>query len=153
MANKFTQRWVIQNKNYHKHVLHYLLTIIIFPFHLFPKHCSSFRSNQTMIMCTAQEMRQHILLNMYVTWVPFPGIQSRYHVVYISCVMYICYHIITLWCLASWASYQIRKIARGACAGNVGNVFRATDFKGKLVILACITTRTSRSCRDACWVR
>ena len=28
------------------------------------------------------------------------------------------------------ASYQIRKIAGCTCAGNAGNVFRATDFKG-----------------------
>ena len=30
----------------------------------------------------------------------------------------------------TWASYQIRKIAGCACAGNAGNVFPATDFKG-----------------------
>ena len=29
-----------------------------------------------------------------------------------------------------WASYQIRKIAVCTCAGNAGNVFPATDFKG-----------------------
>ena len=29
-----------------------------------------------------------------------------------------------------WASYQIRKIAGCACAGNDGNVFPAADFKG-----------------------
>ena len=29
-----------------------------------------------------------------------------------------------------WASDQIRKIAGYACAGNAGNVFPATDFKG-----------------------
>ena len=29
-----------------------------------------------------------------------------------------------------WTSYQIRKIAGCACAGNAGNVFPATDFKG-----------------------
>ena len=29
-----------------------------------------------------------------------------------------------------WASYHIRKIAGCACAGNAGNVFPATDFKG-----------------------
>ena len=29
-----------------------------------------------------------------------------------------------------WASYQIRKIAGCVCAGNAGNVFPATDFKG-----------------------
>ena len=28
-----------------------------------------------------------------------------------------------------WASYQIRKIAGCACAGNAGNVSPATDFK------------------------
>ena len=31
---------------------------------------------------------------------------------------------------SGWASYQIRKIACCACAGNAGNVFPATDFKG-----------------------
>ena len=29
-----------------------------------------------------------------------------------------------------WASYQIRKIAGCACAGNTGNVSPLTDFKG-----------------------
>ena len=29
-----------------------------------------------------------------------------------------------------WTSYQIRKIAGCACAGDAGNVFPATDFKG-----------------------
>ena len=29
-----------------------------------------------------------------------------------------------------WASYQIRKTERCACAGNAGDVFPATDFKG-----------------------
>ena len=33
-------------------------------------------------------------------------------------------------CPAAWTSYQIRKIAGCACAGNAGNVFPATDFKG-----------------------
>ena len=32
--------------------------------------------------------------------------------------------------IESWASYLIRKIAGCACAGNAGNVFPATDFKG-----------------------
>ena len=51
-----------------------------------------------------------------------------------------------------WASYQIRKIAGCACAGNAGNVFPATDFKGnrKLAISACITARASRTSPDAC---
>ena len=31
---------------------------------------------------------------------------------------------------ALWASVQIRKIVGGAYAGNAGNVFFATDFKG-----------------------
>ena len=30
----------------------------------------------------------------------------------------------------AWASYQIRKIAGCACAGNTGNVFPTIDFKG-----------------------
>ena len=42
-----------------------------------------------------------------------------------------------------WASYQIRKIAVCACAGNAGNVFPTTNFKGNrwLAIPACITAR------------
>ena len=51
-----------------------------------------------------------------------------------------------------WASYQIRKIADFACAGNAGNDFLATNFNGNcwLAISACITARASRTCRDAC---
>ena len=54
--------------------------------------------------------------------------------------------------LALWASCQIRKSVGCACAGNVENVFPATDFKGnhKLAIPACITARASHTCRDAC---
>ena len=38
-----------------------------------------------------------------------------------------------------------------ACAGNAGNVFPATDFKGnrRIAIPSCITARRSRTCRDA----
>ena len=32
--------------------------------------------------------------------------------------------------IPQWASYQIRKILGCACAGNAGNIFPATDFKG-----------------------
>ena len=42
----------------------------------------------------------------------------------------------------SWASYQIRKIAVCACAGNAGNVFPAT---GELAIPACTTAREARA--------
>ena len=37
-------------------------------------------------------------------------------------------------------------------AGNAGNVFYATDFKGnrELAFPACITSRASRTCPDAC---
>ena len=44
------------------------------------------------------------------------------------------------------ASCHIRKIAGCACAGNAGNVFPATDFKGnrELAIPACITARALR---------
>ena len=45
------------------------------------------------------------------------------------------------------ASYQIRKLAGCACAGNAGSVFPATDFSW-LAIPACITARASRTCRD-----
>ena len=59
--------------------------------------------------------------------------------------------IINPW-IRQWASYQIRKIAVCACAGNAGNVFLATNFKGNrwLAIPACITARASCTCRDAC---
>ena len=55
-------------------------------------------------------------------------------------------------CACSWASYQILKTVGCACAGNAGSVFPATDFKGNCQIAtpACITARTSRTCRDAC---
>ena len=33
-----------------------------------------------------------------------------------------------------WASYQLRKIAVYACAGNAGNVCPTTDFKGKMLV-------------------
>ena len=44
-------------------------------------------------------------------------------------------------------SCQIRKSVGCACAGNAGNVFPATDFKGKreLAIPTCIKTRASRN--------
>ena len=53
---------------------------------------------------------------------------------------------------SSWASCQIRNIVGCACAGDAGNVFPATDFKGNrlLAIPACITARAWRTCRDAC---
>ena len=53
------------------------------------------------------------------------------------------------WLSGQCASYQIREIAGYTCAGNAGNVFPATDFKGNryLASPACITTRASR---DAC---
>ena len=52
----------------------------------------------------------------------------------------------------SWASSQILKPAGCVCAGNAGNVFPATDFKGnrQLATPACITAHASRTCRDAC---
>ena len=36
----------------------------------------------------------------------------------------------------TWVTYQIRKIAGCACAGNAGNVFPATDFKGKVPLIS-----------------
>ena len=55
----------------------------------------------------------------------------------------------------TWASYQIRKIVGCACAGkagNVGNVFPATEIKGNryLTMPECIKARAPRTCRDAC---
>ena len=53
---------------------------------------------------------------------------------------------------APWASCQKRKLAGCACSGNAGNVCPATDSKGnrKLSILACITARAWRTCRNPC---
>ena len=53
--------------------------------------------------------------------------------------------------ISQWASCQICKIAGCAYAGNAGNVFPATEFKGNrwLAIPACIPTRASRTCHDA----
>ena len=52
----------------------------------------------------------------------------------------------------AWASYQIRKIAGCACAGNAGNFSPAADFKGnrELAIPACTTACAWRTFRDAC---
>ena len=51
----------------------------------------------------------------------------------------------------AWASYQIRKIAGCACAGNAGKIFPTADFKGNrsFAIPAYITARASRTWRDA----
>ena len=40
-----------------------------------------------------------------------------------------CYRVVS-----TWASYQIRKIASCACAGNAGNVFPAADFQGNRLV-------------------
>ena len=55
--------------------------------------------------------------------------------------------------LVTLASYQIRKIAGSTCAGNAGNVFPTTDFKGNrgLAIRACITARASRTYAFIIW--
>ena len=46
-----------------------------------------------------------------------------------------------------WASYQIRKIASFACAGNAGGVFPRHPGSA---IPTCITARAARACRGAC---
>ena len=45
-----------------------------------------------------------------------------------------------------WVSYQMRKIADCACAGNAGNVFPTTDFKGNRVthVLWCMSGSLTR---------
>ena len=43
-----------------------------------------------------------------------------------------------LWCITPWASYQIRKIAGCACAGDAGNGFTATDFKGNRLLARAV---------------
>ena len=42
--------------------------------------------------------------------------------------------IVSVSIVTEWTSYQIRKIARCACAGNAGNVFPATGFKRKRLV-------------------
>ena len=50
-----------------------------------------------------------------------------------------------------WASYQIRKIAGCACAGNAGNVFPRRRFQRKqLVSDPGMHHGTCVTCRDAC---
>ena len=49
--------------------------------------------------------------------------------------------------LCAWASCQIRKIAGCACAGNAGNVFRATAGYRSRHASRHVRPRT---CRDAC---
>ena len=50
----------------------------------------------------------------------------------------------------SWASYQIRKIAGCACAGNYMERFL---YHRGLAIPTCITARALRTCRDSCRYR
>ena len=54
------------------------------------------------------------------------------------------------WPSMLWDSFQMRQILSCACAGNTGNIFRDTDFKGNRLLAtpAYITARASR--RDAC---
>ena len=47
----------------------------------------------------------------------------------------------------AWASYQMRKIAGCACAGNAGNVFPATDFKGNRYLGSRHASRHVRNAR------
>ena len=61
---------------------------------------------------------------------------------------------VTLQALAQLTSYQIRKTAGCACAGNAGKCcfFSAADFNVNswLAIPACITARMWRTCRNSC---
>ena len=54
---------------------------------------------------------------------------------------------IFIYFLLEWASYQIRKIADCACAGNAGNVFPATPGQR---FPTCITAHAWRTWLDAC---
>ena len=40
----------------------------------------------------------------------------------------------TRWCVSPWASYQIRKVAGCACAGNAGNVFPTRRLQRKPLV-------------------
>ena len=52
----------------------------------------------------------------------------------------------------TWTSYQIRKIADCACAGKAGKRFPCHRLQRKLLVSdpACMTSRASRTYRDAC---
>ena len=62
---------------------------------------------------------------------------------YIHALVVLCFVVVTSsaqWCFifitvtSQWASYQIRKIAGCACAGNAGNVFPRRRFQRKLLV-------------------
>ena len=66
---------------------------------------------------------QHTLWDRWgLDWTPWGNMRS-----------YIQYTVIG-WYYVTWASYQIRKIAGCACAGDAGNVFPATYFKGNPLV-------------------
>ena len=105
----------------------------------------------------ADRWRSHQLQESYLCWkIHISGEILRFiHLVIIGVRNYQSYSLVSkinhrcvpmVYSLTTWASYQMRKIAGCACAGNASNVFPATDFKGnrKLAIVAL-----SRHVRDA----
>ena len=60
-----------------------------------------------------------------------------------KCLCMWSFHTITI----VWASYPIRKIAGCACAGNAGNIFPATDFKGNRLLASRHASRHARHAR------
>ena len=109
----------------------------------------------------ADRWRSHQLQESYLCWKISGEILRFIHLVIIGVRNYQSYLLVSkinhrcvpmVYSLTTWASYQLRKIAGCACAGNASNVFPATDFKGnrKLAILACIEARAWRTCRYAC---
>ena len=67
-----------------------------------------------------------------------------YNFVYLHICLHVCMHLYTPVCMqiyrskymwvSAWASYQIRKIAGCACAGNAGNVFPRRRFQRELLV-------------------
>ena len=65
------------------------------------------------------------------------SIQWRYRTSQITCHSTICTSVYSSWLQSKcpqWASYQIRKIAGCACAGNAGNGFPRRGFQRKLLV-------------------
>ena len=70
--------------------------------------------------------------------VPIGSQKLEYNILMVLRLKYFMRNFTTPWRLMPWASYQIRKIAGYASAGNAGNVFPATDFKGKLKLATAV---------------
>ena len=123
------------NKLTFNHILLFLLSILTT---FQRKHYAKFSNSMNMVkskpqtvkLCLTNQrvgiLQRPVLLNQPIDhkWTPSFKLALS---VYISCL--------TLHrSLSLWASYQIRKIAGCACAGNAGNVFPRRRFQRKLLV-------------------